>query len=244
MRQRKRPGGSGGLGYYTSWDKSVGNGCIYCGKPADTREHVPSRAFLYETFPENLPTIPACSECNNSYSNDEKYVACILDVLKSKIYSNYELLENTARRLEKDLPLKKLIDESIQINDVKVYFDIDECRLARILAKLARGHAGYECDYVNFDDEKIKIRYNYLFNLSENDLHDFNSIPVSQLWPEVGSRGLLIVENMETGEAAGVSLWNDVQENQYRYQVDYNEKGGIRVKIVIYEFLYCQVDFE
>ena len=37
MEQRKRPGGEQGLGYYTSWEKSKGNGCIYCGKPATTR---------------------------------------------------------------------------------------------------------------------------------------------------------------------------------------------------------------
>lgn len=86
MEQRKRPGGDGGLGYYTSWEKSKGNGCIYCGKPATTREHVPSKAFLVEPYPENLSTIPACFECNNGYSEDEKYVACFLDVLKSHIY--------------------------------------------------------------------------------------------------------------------------------------------------------------
>ena len=41
MEQRKRPGGSDGLGYYSSWDKSEDNGCIYCSKLADTREHIP-----------------------------------------------------------------------------------------------------------------------------------------------------------------------------------------------------------
>jgi len=244
MRQRKRPGGNDGLGYYTSWDKSAGKGCIYCGKSADTREHAPSKVFLNEPFPENLPTIPACFECNNSYSADEKYVACILDVLKSKIYSNCQLCETTVTRIEKDELLKKLIEESVQVNNGRVYFDIDESRLVRILVKLARGHAGYEWDYVNFDDEQIKIRYDYLFNLSDDDLHEFNSTTVSLLWPEVGSRGLLIVEDLETGDASGIAPWNDVQENQYRYQVDNNEQGGVCAKIVIYEFLYCQIDFE
>lgn len=244
MRQRKRPGGEDGLGVYTSWNKSVGKGCIYCGKAADTKEHVPSKAFLGEPFPLNLPTIPACFECNNSYSNDEKYVACILDALKCKIYFDCSLQEKTVRRLEKDLPLKNLIDESLQSSDGKVYFSIDENRLARILIKLARGHVGFEFDYVNFDDTKIDVQYDYLFNLSESILQEFNRIPVSQLWPEVGSRGLLIVESMETGENIGAAFWNYVEENQYRYQVAYNEQGGLCVKLVIYEFLYCRIDFE
>jgi len=244
MQQRKRPGGSDGLGYYTAWGKSASNGCIYCSNAADTREHVPSKAFLVEPLPENLPTIPACFECNNSYSTDEKYVACILDVLKSKIYSNYDLQETTAERLEKDLPLKNLIDESIQTTDGKVHFDIDENRLVRILVKLARGHAGYEFDYVDFDNTRIEVCYDYLFHLSDNDLSEFNNISVSQLWPEVGSRGLLIVENVATGDKSGCMFWNEVQKHQYRYQVDYNKQGGICVKIVIYEFLYCRIDFE
>lgn len=79
MEQRKRPGGDGGLGYYTSWEKSKSNGCIYCGECATTREHTPSKTFLIEPYPENLPTIPACFACNNGYSEDEKYVVCFLD---------------------------------------------------------------------------------------------------------------------------------------------------------------------
>ena len=99
MEQRKRPGGEQGLGYYTSWEKSKGNGCIYCGKPATTREHTPSKAFLLEPYPENLPTIPACFECNNGYSEDENYVSCFLDVLKSYVYLDYTRQTQTDSRL-------------------------------------------------------------------------------------------------------------------------------------------------
>ena len=65
--------------------------------------------------------------------------------------------------------------------------------------------------------------------------------------PEVGSRGVVapfIIQNITTGEAIGIALWNEVQENQYRYQVSLNESGIITVKIVIYEFLYFKINFE
>lgn len=75
MGQIKRPGGTDGLGYYTAWEKSSENGCIYCGKPAFTREHVPSKAFLTRPYPQDLATVPACFECNNGFSSDEKYVS-------------------------------------------------------------------------------------------------------------------------------------------------------------------------
>lgn len=196
MEQRKRPGGDGGLGYYTSWEKSKGNGCIYCGKPATTREHVPSKAFLVEPYPENLSTIPACFECNNGYSEDEKYVACFLDVLKSHIYLDYKLQKETDSRLSKDEKLKSILNEQIRTEDGKVFIRPDNQRIQRILLKLAKGHAGFELDYVNFDNTETQIWYEFIFNMSENDLYEFNSIPTYQVYPEVGSRGMYIIQNI------------------------------------------------
>lgn len=244
MEQRKRPGGDGGLGYYTSWEKSKGNGCIYCGKPATTREHVPSKAFLVEPYPENLSTIPACFECNNGYSEDEKYVTCFLDVLKSHIYLDYALQKETESRLSKDEKLKSILNEQIRIEDGKVFIRPDNQRIQRILLKLAKGHAGFELDYVNFDNTETQIWYEFIFNISENDLYEFNSIPTYQVYPEVGSRGMYIIQNIVTGDAQIFANWMDVQDGQYRYQVSYNDNGCISVKIVILELLYCEVNFE
>ena len=244
MEQRKRPGGEQGLGYYTSWEKSKGNGCIYCGKPATTREHTPSKVFLLEPYPENLPTIPACFECNNGYSEDENYVSCFLDVLKSYVYLDYTRQTQTDSRLLKDEKLQKTLQEQIQVKDGKVYFQLDEQRICRILLKLARGHAGFELDYVNFDDTEIDIWYGFAFNMSEDEIEEFNGIPTYQLYPEVGSRGMYLIQNLNTGDVQTFARWIEVQDGQYRYQVSYNDNDGIVVKIVIFEFLYCEVNFE
>lgn len=247
MGQRNRPGGNEGMGYFTSWDKSREKGCIYCGKPATTREHIPSKAFLIEPYPEDLATLPACFECNNGFSNDEEYVSCFLDVLKAAVYQNYTQRPDIVRRLERNAKLKDLLDEQIKIEDGQVYFNIDENRLCRILIKLAKGHAGFEFDHISFDDSDMTIRYNFIFNMSEDSVKKFEEIPEMKLFSEVGSRsctGAYIIQNVDTGEAATFMFWNDVQDNQYRYQVSYNDVGGICVKIVIYEMLYCRVDFD
>lgn len=247
MEQRKRPGGTGGLGYYTAWDKSTNNGCVYCGKPAETREHVPSKVFLDDPYPENLATIPACFECNNGFSADEKYVACFLDVLKEAVYQNYTLRIATAQRIEKSPKLKALLSDEIKVVDGQVHYSYDEARLCRIFVKLAKGHAGFEFDHINFDDSNISIRYNFAFNMSKAELSEFEEIPEMDLLPEVGSRSCtspFIVQNIETGKASAFMFWNDVQEGQYRYQVSENGTGGICVKIVIYEMLYCRVDLD
>ena len=200
MEQRKRPGGTDGLGYYTSWDKSVKNGCIYCGNPATTREHVPSKAFLTELYPENMATVPACFECNNGYSDDEKYVSCFLDVLKEAVYKDYTRRVDTNQRLAKDDRLKKLLDEQIITNNGEVHYTIDENRLCRIIVKLAKGHAGFEADHICFDDTQVSLKYDFAFNMSEETIDDFEEIPQVDIAPEVGSRGCItpfVVQNIE-----------------------------------------------
>lgn len=246
MKQRKRPGGVEGLGYYTFFEKSSENGCVYCGRPASTREHVPSKTFLIEPYPGNMCVVPACFECNNGYSADEKYVSCFLDVLKSVVYNGYECNENTIRRLSQDDNLKKILDEQIKVIDDKVYYTIDEKRFYNIILKLAKGHVGFELDYFSFNDFKINITYDFVFNMSENDIKAFMEVPEISIVHEVGSRccnAPLILSNTKTGEESGFLFWHEVQENQYRYQTLYNEDGEICVKIVIYEILYCRIDF-
>ncbi|PWJ22728.1 hypothetical protein A8806_11768 [Faecalicatena orotica] len=247
MEQRKRLGGNSGAGYYTSWEKSKDNGCIYCGSVATTREHIPSKAFLIEPYPENLATIPACFECNNGYSEDEKYLSCFLDVLRSQVYADYHQQEQTIVRLEKDEKLHKTLKEQIEKKDVKVYYNPDEERMLRILFKLARCHAGFEFDHINFDDVKAKIWYEFAFNISDEVMLGFNEIPEMDKAPEVGSRGVFvpfIAQNVKTGEVMALAFWNVVQDEQYRYQVYLNSEGQITVKLVIFEFLYCEVVFE
>lgn len=247
MDQRKRPGGTEGIGYYTSWEKTSDNGCIYCGRLAKTREHVPSKTFLKEPYPENLPTIPACLECNNGFSSDEKYVSCFLDVLKAAVYAGYTCSADTIRRLEKDDNLRTLLNEQISIFDGKIRFQIDSERLCRILIKLAKGHAGFEMDYICFDESKIRLRYEFIFTMSKEEILEFETVPQTYVAPEVGSRMSItpfVIQNTVTGEVCGFMFWNDVQEEQYRYQVSYNAEGGICVKFVIYEILYCRVDFD
>lgn len=247
MEQRKRPGGDDGLGYYTSWHKSKANGCIYCGKPATTREHVPSKAFLTEPYPENLATIPACFDCNNGFSSDEEYLSCYLDLLKEAVYQGYTQRLDTTRKLERHEKLQALLNEQIKVIDGKVHYNLDSDRLCRILLKLAKGHAGFEFDYINFDDSNTVVSYDFIFNMTEDDIYRFEEIPEMTFYPEVGSRSCatpFVMQNIATGEVSAFMFWNDVQENQYRYQVSYNESGGIRVKIVIYEILYCRIDFD
>ncbi len=49
--------------------------CAFCGGETGTRNHYPSRVFLDEPFPDNLPVVPACSKCRDrQYSTFHRFV--------------------------------------------------------------------------------------------------------------------------------------------------------------------------
>lgn len=52
--------------------------CVYCGRPADTKDHAPPRCFLRRPLPSNLITLPACVECNAGFSFDEQLVKTLI----------------------------------------------------------------------------------------------------------------------------------------------------------------------
>lgn len=80
--------------------------------------------------------------------------------------------------------------------------------------------------------------------MSPNDIEEFNDSSVYSLYPEVGSRGMYVIQNLSTGDAQTFAGWLDVQNGQYRYQVSYDDNGNTVVKIVIFGFLYCRVVLE
>jgi hypothetical protein len=52
--------------------------CAFCGGKTGTRDHCPSKIFLDQPFPDNLPVVPACEKCNNNFSLHEEYMACLI----------------------------------------------------------------------------------------------------------------------------------------------------------------------
>lgn len=99
--------------------------------------------------------------------------------------------EQTNSRTTKDKKLQNALQEQIKVQDRKVFYQLDEQRFDRILLKLARGHAGFEFDYEDFDNTNVKIWYDFLFHIPEEILLNFESVPESDIAPEVGSRGII-----------------------------------------------------
>lgn len=156
---------------------------------------------------------------------------------------DYTLQEVTNRRLQENVALQNILQNQIWNEGKFVHFSPDFERIKRILLKLAKGHAGFELDYVNFDDKETNIWHDFDFNMSVNDINEFKNIPTYQLCPEIGSRGMNLIVDLNTNDTLAFSDWDIVQKDQYRYQVSYDDNYNVVVKIVIFEFLFCKIKF-
>ena len=118
------------------------NICLYCGGKSETRDHIPTKGLLNKPFPNNLLTVPSCMECNNSFSKDEVYLITLL----LTISESFTLLEKQEPNghLDSAIDRKPLLYDSIIDSltiggDGKVFINIEQERVGRIVSKIACG---------------------------------------------------------------------------------------------------------
>lgn len=217
------------------------NICIYCGQKADTREHVPSKVFLDDPLPKFLPTLPACSTCNNSFSLDEMYLACLLEcVIKGTTNPTKLSRIKIAHRLKANSSLRAMISNSVKTVDGQLVWYPDQHRVDKIVEKLARGHISYELH--NCFDRIGSVVTKPLITMSKEELaffEDENTFPIAP-WPEINSRAFMRLAGKSPDSSIQNGRWIIVQEGRYRYFVE--ETGEVR--IVISDYLACTAYWE
>jgi hypothetical protein len=214
-------------------------GCIYCHGDTDTREHVPSRILLDEPYPENLPVLPACTECNNSFSLDEQYFACLIECART---GSVEAAERPKiRRILADSPAlaARIMQARTVAQDGEVVFRIENDRVRNVVLKLARGHAVYELDEQK-PEEPSHVMFVPLHSLAPHAREHFENPPTTAAWPEVGTRALQRVVVSMVGTPTVLDPdWIEVQEGQYRYFAI--AEDAVMVRFVVGEYLACEV---
>ena len=220
--------------YDVSIDSRVEGLCVYCGELATTRDHVPSKAFLDKPYPDNIPVVPCCSNCNNQFSKDEEYFACVLECLKcnstditklgrDKVKST--LLHTPALLARIEICSKDLFNNlpSLQI------LNAERQRFDNVIRKLVLGHLFFEHSIINFSD--VKWQYKVLPTMNDKELDDFLTPYQLSIYPEVASRALhrIMCINGETHLG-----WEIVQPNTYQYCTS---ADGSMIKIVIGNYL-------
>lgn len=238
---------------YVEYSKTGTRYCIYCGAIADTREHIPSKVFLNKPLPGDLPTLPACKNCNNSFSSDElyvnTYVECVKAICESKDIKSMEIRLSDRKEIrEAKTAVKATFDNG--------FFDVDS-RIERILYKLAIGHIVFELfDCYNIDYYSVAdviIKYVFKCSLSEREWRMLETIELldKEVLPEIGSRSFRnlfvldtklqsIQDDNNTVLHHFFMDWTDIQDGIYRYIAYYNN-GEIIVKMIIRDYLYGEI---
>jgi hypothetical protein len=182
--------------------------CIHCGGVDETRDHVPSRIFLDEPYPTNLPVVAACQRCNLGFSLDEEYVACLVESVLTGGTEPERISRPKIARLLRGKPgLAARLEKAKQERDGRVVFDVEPVRVRHVLVKLARGRAAFELNGPQLD-EPASVLFGPLENMSLEELDDFERAPETHLWPEVGSRALQRLLGMAR---AAYNDWIEVQ---------------------------------
>ena len=210
--------------------------CAFCGGKTGTRDHCPSRVLLDDPFPSNLPVVPACPACNNGFSADEEYVACLLACVIAGSTEPERVARAKVRRLLTAKPaLRSRIESSRRAEGETTLFIPEHDRIVAVVKKLARGHAMFELHEILID-EPTDLWFLPLENMQEHHRTDFESPESSNVWPEVGSRAM---QRLISGADVTCQGWVDVQPGRYRYSAQLSD--GVDVRFVISEYLACQV---
>ncbi|NOT48825.1 MAG: hypothetical protein HOP17_13880 [Acidobacteria bacterium] len=215
-------------------------GCAFCGGSPTTTDHVPSKAFLSKPYPDNFPQVPACKECNQSFSMDEQYVTCLLDCVICGSSESPNLSDTTQKTFRRSPALAERIERCRFKNEKgDVVWAAEMDRVENVITKLARGHVLFDLSYHELETPST-ISCMPLMAMSDGQLTSFENAGVGQLTScpgEIGSRAFLRAFG-EPGYAKDEGPWVTVQPGRYRYAI---ENGW--VQIVIAEYLACFVEW-
>jgi hypothetical protein len=213
--------------------------CAFCGGETGTRDHCPSRVLLDEPLPENLPVVPACAICNNGFSADEEYLACLVScVIVGSSDPDASPRAKIKRLLAAKPVLRARIEQARQSENNRTEFLPEHERIRRVMLKLARGHALYELHEPRID-EPTEFICVPLSALSVAQRDEFETPSSSSVWPEVGSRAM---QRLVEDKAVRPDGWIDVQPGRYRYCAQLSD--GVDIRIVVHEYLACKVQWE
>lgn len=221
-------------------DERLRGFCVYCGGAPESRDHCPSKILLDEPFPLNLPVVEACNECNNNFSLDEQYVACLIETVICGSANANDVSSLHIKRILTNTPaLATRLENSKRLEELgNVIWDVEVDRVRRVVLKLARGHIAYELSLPKIE-EPDTLSFIPLILMSEEQRLAFES-PASgslELWPEIGSRAFIRAAKGLTNP--GSEQWNEVQPERYRYLV--SQSDGDFVRFVLSEYLACHV---
>ena len=215
--------------------------CVYCGGNPNTRDHVPSRVLLDEPFPGNLPVVDCCDTCNTGFSLDEQYLACFIDCVIAGSTNSGDVARIKVARILTETPAlaKRIASAEMKGFADQQIWKPENDRIDAVILKLARGHAAYELGVLQLN-EPSSISCLPLPVMSDADVEHFLSPQETPFWHEIGSRAFIRASKHFPEVRA--DLWQIVQPSRYQYLV--SQADGLFVKILLSEYLACEVRWD
>ena len=193
------------------FDKRILDYCVFCGSVPNTRDHVPSKVLLDQPYPTNLPVVPSCDKCNNSFSIDEPYLACFIECASCDSVDLEQLTRDKIRKILSEKP--KLKNDLVSCRKISFSNEVlwmpDAVRVENVLLKLAKGHVAYEYSEIMVN-KPTSLIFKTVNHATLNELTYFEKLPKNSVWPEIGSRAFL--KNIESNNS---NIWKIVQLNRY-----------------------------
>ena len=133
---------------------AISSMCIYCGKAADTREHIPPKQFFKGTVDKPLITVPSCNACNAGFQKDEDFFRQFYaSMLMARSSEAKKLMEGEVSRSILRTPAlghqmfsqMKLVDQYTKSGLYKgkmtmyTISDSDKERINRVVTKVIKG---------------------------------------------------------------------------------------------------------
>jgi hypothetical protein len=214
--------------------------CVFCGAEPTTTEHVASKVLLDDPLPKDLPVVYSCQKCNSDFSADEEYLACLIDCVVSGSTDPESVHREKVRASLRHSPAlaARIASRRTEDGNGTSIWRTEEDRVRNVVVKLARAHVAHQYTEPQLDDPE-HVMVVPLMAMSGEQRAAFETIPQSAVWPDIGSRAFvsLLVAGEEPYSAD--SGWVVLQHGRYRYAVV--QPGEIVVRIVLSEYLACEV---
>lgn len=222
--------------YRTFGDKRELMFCAYCAGDTGTKDHVPSRVLLDKPYPENLPVVPCCRNCNEGFSTDEEYLACLIDSVLAGAAAPDSVGRPKVRSILARKPaLAARLEQAISVSNGNTHFSVETARIENVIRKLGAGHSLFELH--SPQHERPNSAFTPIPLLSGQELAAFEDPPTPELFPEVGSRALVDMAS----RGSFVPEWVVVQPGRYRYLA--SAGPPVTVRMVLSEYLACEVNW-
>jgi hypothetical protein len=193
--------------------------------------------LLDQPYPDNLFVVEACASCNASYSLDEQYLACLIEIVECGSTDPAELgRASVAATLRRQPFLAARIEAAVERLDGRFAVRPERARVERVVEKIARGLAVFETAEAA-RDAVAEIRYWPLHELEPGARERFLALGVPTLLPEVGSR---MLQRVVVTDGAVANDWQLVQPGRFSYAIEILGSGTC-VKLIIGDLIAAEI---